>query len=83
MKIGTIFVFMTPSEAVGLVRKDYPSVRVDSCKDYGPDYLVTAYSSPNEMEPFYLVDKRTGYIRKTSISADLDRYYKAKDLKFE
>ena len=83
MKIGKIFVFMTPSEAVGLVRKDYPSARVDSCKDYGSDYLVTAYSSPNEMEPFYLVDKLSGYIRKTSISADLDRYYKAKDLKFE
>ena len=83
MNIGKLFVFMTPSEAVAQVRKDYPSARVDSCKDYDDSYLVTAYSSPDEMDPFYLVDKRTGYIRKTTISADLDRYYKTKNLKYE
>ena len=83
MRLSNIYIFMTPSEAVGLVRNDYPSVSVDSCKDYGDSYLITAYSSPDEMDPFYLVDKRTGYIRKTTISADLDRYYKTKNLKYE
>ncbi len=83
MRLSNIYIFMTPFEAVGLVRKEHPSAKVDSCKDYGDSYLITAYSSPDEMDPFYLVDKRTGYIRKTTISADLDRYYKTKNLKYE
>ena len=71
---------MTPKDAVEIIRKAYPELEVSSCKDYGADYLVTAHRSPNDMYPFYLVNKTDGFIRPYSIADNPSRYYNTKDL---
>lgn len=74
---------LTPQEAVDLIRTKYPDLIVVSCKDYKTDYLVTAYKTPEDMDPFYLVDKRGGFIRGYTIALNPSRYYDTDDLDYE
>lgn len=45
---------MTPKKAVKIFIKEYPSLKIVSLKDYHTDYLITAYNSLYEMDPFHL-----------------------------
>ena len=74
---------LTPQDAVDLIRSTYPDLQVVSCKDYRTDYLITAYKTPNDMDPFFLVDKRNGSITGYTIAMDPDRYYETKNMRFE
>ena len=74
---------LTHQDAVNLIRAKHPDLLVVSCKDYKTDYLVTAYKTPEDMDPFFLVDKRTGIIRRYTIAMDPSRYYDTVDLDYE
>ncbi len=74
---------LTPQDAVNLIRAKNPDLQVVSCKDYKTDYLVTAYKTPDDMDPFFLVDKRTGFIRGYTIAMDPSRYYDTDDLDYD
>jgi hypothetical protein len=68
---------MTPKQAIALV-KSYagdPNITIESCKNYGMDYLITAYKDPTEMDPFYLVNKFNSSVRKYTIAENPARYY--------
>ena len=67
---------ISPEKAIFIFQKTYPDLMIVSVKDYGTDYLITAYKSPNETDPFYLMEKSGGFIRRYSIAIDPDRYYK-------
>lgn len=69
-----------PSKALNSFRKEYPDLIVDSVKDYGSDYLITAYKSKYDPNPFYLVSKNGKWIRSYSILADMDKFYNTKDI---
>ena len=74
---------LTPQDAVDLIRSNYPDLQVVSCKDYKTDYLITAYKTPKDMDPFYLVNKKSGIINGYTIALDIDRYYDTADLDYE
>lgn len=71
---------MSPIQAVNIIKKKYPNLKVVSCKDYDGDYLVTAYETEEDLDPFYLVNKSTGEIEPYTIAEDPNRYYSAKEL---
>lgn len=71
---------MTSTEAINVIKENYPKLKVVSCKDYGNEYLVTAYKSEDDLDPFYLVNKSTGEIEPYTIAEDPNRYYSAKEL---
>lgn len=73
---------MTPTEAVNKVLSENNNLKAQSCKDYGTDYLVTAYENDDDMDPFYLVNKRTGSIRNYTIAENPSRYYSTPDVKY-
>lgn len=74
---------MSPKDAIAIVKADIggPDVTVISCKNYGADYLVTAFKDPDDMDPFYLVNKLDGSIRYYTIAENPARYYNTPDLK--
>ncbi|MCR5593871.1 MAG: hypothetical protein K6F79_09035 [Saccharofermentans sp.] len=71
---------MTPKKAVQTFIKEYPSLKIVSLKDYYNAYLITAYKTPDEMDPFYLVDKTDGFIRRYTIAENPSKYYDTKDI---
>lgn len=71
---------MSPTQAANIIKKKYPNLKVVSCKDYGDDYLVTAYKTEEDLDPFYLINKSTGEIEPYTIAEDPNRYYSAEEL---
>ena len=47
---------------MNIIRRKYPILYVKACKDYEMEYIVTAYNNPRDMDPFYLIDKKTGAV---------------------
>lgn len=77
---------ITPQDAVDIVRKQNAGICVVSCKDYITDFIVTAFLDPDnrmEMDPFYLVDKCTGAVRRYTIAYDPQKYFDTEELEFE
>lgn len=70
-----------PKKAVELFKAEYPSLKIRSVKDYKTDYLITAFNDPEEQDPFYLVNKTDGFIRRYTIAEDPARYYDTPDIK--
>lgn len=74
---------MTPKEAIAIVKaytKD-PDITIASCKNYKTDYLITAFKTPEDIDPFYLVNKTDGFVRRYTIAEDLVRYYDTPEVK--
>ena len=71
---------ITIEECIAAFKKDNPLINVVSCKDYGEYYLFTALVNPTDVDPFYLVHKRTGMVSPYTIAMDSGKYYKAKEL---
>lgn len=73
---------MRAKEAVAVVKSfiGNPDATVVSCKNYKTDFLITAFEDPDDLDPFYLVDKVNGFTRKYSIADDPDRYYNTPDI---
>ena len=70
-----------PKRAVELFKAEYPSLKIRSVKDYKTDYLITAFNDPDEQDPFYLVNKTDGFMRRYTIAEDPARYYDTPDIK--
>lgn len=73
---------MTPKEAVDIVKKSNSSLTIDCCKDYGTDFLITAFENSDDMDPFYLVNKRDGSVRGYTIAENPTRYYNTPNVKY-
>lgn len=71
---------MTYQEAINLLKNYNHNLKVESCKDYDEYYLITAYETEEDFDPFYLVNKSTGEIEPYTIAEDPNRYYSAKEL---
>lgn len=71
---------ITIDECVAAFKKHNPKAKIVSCKDYGDHYLFTIYESPDDIDPFYLVNKNTGVVENYTIATNPDRYYRAKEL---
>lgn len=71
---------ITIQECIDAFKKDNPDIKVVSCKDYDEFYLFTAYVYSTDVDPFYLVHKRTGDVLPYTIAMDTKRYYSAKEL---
>ena len=74
---------MTPKQAIAIVTSGRPNLQVVSVKNYQSDYLVTAFEDQEELDPFYLVNKANGSMRKYTIADDLDRYYNTPDVEIK
>jgi hypothetical protein len=74
---------MTAKDAIAIVKSNIgdPNVTIASCKNYKTDYLVTAFKDPNELDPFYLVNKVDGSVRRYTIAEDPARYYQTPEAK--
>lgn len=72
---------ITIQEAINNVKKQNPKLKIVSCKDYNTDFLITAFENEDDMDPFYLVNKKTGSIRNYTIAENPDKYYNTVDLK--
>jgi len=72
---------MTKEEALNKLKKELPTIKtVKECRDYGKDYLFVAFETdtPNkEIDPFYLVGKNNGQVRKYNIAEDTNRFFNA------
>ena len=79
-KIGIKGAYMTPTDAINTFKKSNPDVNIVSCKDYGTDFLITAYKTKDEMDPFYLINKNNGSIRNYTIAENLTKYYDTPDI---
>jgi hypothetical protein len=71
---------MSPIEAINIIKKMNKRLKIVSCKDYGDDYIITAYENEDDLDPFYLVNKKTGKIEPYTIAEDPNKYYSAKEL---
>lgn len=74
---------MTLEQAKQKLISEINPKKIDSCKDYGQQYLFTAFitdDSSNEIDPFYLVNKITGKVMPYTIAEDPDKYYSAREL---
>ena len=77
---------MTATEASKKLKEKVKSLKtIKECRDYGKDYLFVAFetNTPNdELDPFYLVDKNTGNIRKYNIAEDTNKFFNSTILEF-
>lgn len=73
---------ITVEDCVSQVEKADSKIKVVSIKDYGSDFLLTCSydGKDNTMDPFILVDKKTGETNAYTIAEDPDKYYSAKEL---
>lgn len=65
----------TVKEAINAFHEQKRDATVKDVRDYGDKYLFTAFITDNDMDPFYLVDKRSGNISHYTIAEDLPKYY--------
>ena len=71
---------ITIDDCIKSIKENNPALNVVSCKDYGDFYLFTAYVDPTDIDPFYLIHKKSGAVSPYTIAMDPDRYYRAKEL---
>lgn len=71
-------------EASNILKKELPTIKViKECKDYGKDYLFVAFETntpDKEIDPFYLISKNGGPVRKYNIAENVGKFYSAKTL---
>lgn len=77
---------MTPTEASKILKNEIKGIKtIKICKDYEKDYLFVAFETNtpnNEIDPFYLVDKNTGKVRKFNIAGDTEKFYNTPNIEF-
>lgn len=77
---------MTPSEAAKILKNKIKEIKmIKICKDYGKDFLFVAFQTDTpdkELDPFYLVGKIDGKVRKYNIAEDANKFYSAPSVKF-
>lgn len=75
---------MTAKKAAERLMNYNPNLDIQSCKDYGLNYLFTAFikGDKNNWDPFYLVNKITGIVSDYSIIDNSDKYYRTKEIPF-
>lgn len=77
---------MTPSEAVEILKDKVKEIKtIKICKDYGKDFLFVAFQTDTpdkELDPFYLVGKTDGKVRKYNIAEDTNKFYSSPSVKF-
>lgn len=76
---------MNTAEASKKLKEKVKSIKtIKECRDYGSDYLFVAFETntpEDEIDPFYLVNKTTGNIRKYNIAEDTNRFFNSTILK--
>ena len=77
---------MTPTEASNKLKNEMKDIKtIKECRDYGKDFLFVAFetNTPDiELDPFYLVNKNTGDIRRYTIAENPGRFYSAQKIDF-
>ena len=71
---------MSAREAMTSLLEYDSKLKVASCKDYGKDWLFTAFTQENDVDPFYLVNKETGKIAHYTIAENPQKYYSSKNV---
>lgn len=77
---------MTPTEASNKLKNEMKEIKtIKECRDYGKDFIFVAFETDTpdvELDPFYLVNKNTGDIRRYTIAENPSKFYSAPKLKF-
>ncbi len=71
---------ITIDECIAAFKQNNAKAKIVSCKDWGDHYLFTIYESPEDIDPFYLVNKETGSVEHYTIAEDPSKYYSTKEL---
>lgn len=71
---------LTAKDALAKLKAENTKIRIESCKDYGSDWLFTAFVHEDDMDPFYLINKTTGEVTNYTIAENPRRYYSTPDV---